>query len=172
MLVREFELVALEDHVEIIDGLMQQGSDIHKKWAIIHENYYVSSSLGKEWRCSYSLYTEKRLIALAWFYKHRPYKEFRLISHKSTGRHVFAEPQCKTRQVVEFINCVNEFHVCYAFHSAFAKPYSMPSGVHIYFSVGLPLFFFTSYMLWDYLSVWPGAKTPISLKETVVAPVG
>ena len=42
MLVREFELVALEDHVEIIDGLMQQGSDIHKKWAIIHENYYVS----------------------------------------------------------------------------------------------------------------------------------
>ena len=131
-----------------------------------------SSSLGKEWRCSYSLYTEKRLIALARFYKHRPYKEFRLISHKSTGRHVFAEPQCKTRQVVEFINCVNEFHVCYAFHSAFAKPYSMPSGVHIYFSAGLPLIFLTSYMLWDYLSVWPGAKTPISLKETVVAPAG
>ena len=42
MLACEFEQVALEEHVEIIDGLIQQGYDIHKNWALIHENYYVS----------------------------------------------------------------------------------------------------------------------------------
>ncbi len=42
MFIREFEMVTLDDHVETIDGLMQKGYDVHKKWTLIHENDYVS----------------------------------------------------------------------------------------------------------------------------------
>ena len=42
MFIREFEMVTLDDHVETIDGLMQKGYAVHKKWTLIHENDYVS----------------------------------------------------------------------------------------------------------------------------------
>ena len=41
MFIREFEMVTLEDHVDTIDQLMQNGYDVHKRWTLIHENDYI-----------------------------------------------------------------------------------------------------------------------------------
>lgn len=42
MFIREFEMVTVDDHVDAVDQLMQEGYDVHKKWTTIHENDYVS----------------------------------------------------------------------------------------------------------------------------------
>ena len=41
MFIREFEMVTLEDHVDTIDQLLQNGYDVHKRWTLIHENDYI-----------------------------------------------------------------------------------------------------------------------------------
>ena len=41
MFVREFEMITLDEHVEIMDGLKQQGYDVEKRWQVIHEDDHV-----------------------------------------------------------------------------------------------------------------------------------
>ena len=41
MFVREFEMVTLDAHVEIMDGLKQQDYDVEKRWQVIHEDDHV-----------------------------------------------------------------------------------------------------------------------------------
>ena len=42
MFVREFEMVIMEEHVEIMDGLKQQGYDVEKRWQVIHADDHVA----------------------------------------------------------------------------------------------------------------------------------
>tara|TARA_B100001093_G_C26592706_1_gene912252 strand:- start:147 stop:458 length:312 start_codon:yes stop_codon:yes gene_type:complete len=41
MFVRELEMVTLDEHVEIMDGLKQQGYDVEKRVQVIHEDDHV-----------------------------------------------------------------------------------------------------------------------------------
>ena len=41
MFIREFEMVTLEDHVDTIDQVMQNGYNVHKRWTLIRENDYI-----------------------------------------------------------------------------------------------------------------------------------
>tara|TARA_B100001093_G_C26125980_1_gene717032 strand:+ start:315 stop:443 length:129 start_codon:yes stop_codon:yes gene_type:complete len=41
MFIREFEMVTLDGHIDIVDEFIRSGYDTHKKWTLIHENDYV-----------------------------------------------------------------------------------------------------------------------------------
>ena len=41
MFIREFEMVTLDDHVNAVDDLMQNGYDVWKRWTLMHENENV-----------------------------------------------------------------------------------------------------------------------------------
>ena len=40
--VREFEMVTLDEHVEIMDRLKQQGNHMEKRWQVIHADDHVA----------------------------------------------------------------------------------------------------------------------------------
>ena len=42
MLIREFEMVTVNDHIEKLDQANKDGCDVHNRWTIINENDYAS----------------------------------------------------------------------------------------------------------------------------------